>query len=69
MDMSEVEGMNMEGMDMEGMDMVEDMTAEMDMEVVEREHKSVMLAKHWIDDGAERHRRTHQKWELAKSGC
>ncbi len=35
--MSEVEGMNMEGMDMEGMDMVEDMTAEVDMEVVERE--------------------------------
>jgi hypothetical protein len=64
MDMSEVEGMNMEGMDM-----VEDMTAEVDMEVVEREHKGVMLAKHWIDDGAERHRQTHQKWELAKLGC
>jgi hypothetical protein len=26
--------------------------------------------RHWIDDGAERHRRTHQEWEeLVKSGC
>jgi hypothetical protein len=33
------------------MDMVEDMTSK----VVEREHKSVVLARHWINDGAERH--------------
>jgi hypothetical protein len=35
--------------------MVEDMT----VEVVEREHESVVLVKHWIRDGAEWHQRTH----------
>jgi hypothetical protein len=39
-----------------GMDMVEDMTSK----VVEREHKSVVLARHWINDGAERHQWTHR---------
>jgi hypothetical protein len=51
----------------EGMDMVEDMTTEVDMEVVEKEHKGVVLVKHWIGDGADMHQRTHQKWELVKS--
>jgi hypothetical protein len=41
------------------MDMVEDMTAEVDVEVVERNHEGMVLAKHWISDKAERHRRTH----------
>jgi hypothetical protein len=31
--------------------MMEDMTSE----VVEREHEGVVLARNWIDDGAERH--------------
>jgi hypothetical protein len=69
----EVEGMDMvgihivEGMDMvevrsskerpevEGMDMVDDMT----VEVIEREHKGMVLVRHLIGDGVERHRRTH----------
>jgi hypothetical protein len=46
-----------EGMNMEDIIMVEDMTAE--VEVVEREYEGVMLMRHWIGDGAERHRRTH----------
>jgi hypothetical protein len=30
----------------------------------------VVLERHWIGDGAERHRQAHQEWEeLAKSGC
>jgi hypothetical protein len=37
--------------EVEGIDMVEDMT----VEVVEKEHEGVVLAKHWIGDGAERH--------------
>jgi hypothetical protein len=58
----------MEGMDTEDIDAVEDMT--MEVEVVEREHDGVVLARHWIDDGVERHRRTHREWEeLAKSRC
>jgi hypothetical protein len=57
-----------EGMNMEDIVMVEDMTAE--VEVVEREYEGVMLTRHWISDGAERHRQTHQEWEkLTKSGC
>jgi hypothetical protein len=48
--------------------MGEDMTVE--MEVVEREHKGMVLARHWTGDGVERHWRAHQKWkELVKSGC
>jgi hypothetical protein len=50
-----------ESMDMEDIDMIKDMTVK--VEVVEREHESVVLVWHWIDDGAERHRRTHWKWE------
>jgi hypothetical protein len=67
-----VEGMDMveehptkEWSEIEGLDMVEDTTAE----VIEREHEGVVLVKHWIDDGAERHRQTHRERELAKSGC
>jgi hypothetical protein len=42
----------------------------MEVEVVEREHDGMVLARHWIDDGVERHRRTHREWEeLAKSRC
>jgi hypothetical protein len=50
-----------EGMDMEDIDMVE---------VVERKYEGVVLVRHWIGDGAERHRRTHREWEeFVKSGC
>jgi hypothetical protein len=35
-----------EGMDMESMDMMEDMTARVDMEVVEGEHEGVVLVKY-----------------------
>jgi hypothetical protein len=38
--------------DMEGMNMVEGIT----VEVVEREHESMVLKRHWIGDGAENHR-------------
>jgi hypothetical protein len=73
---SKVEGMNMvdespmkQRPEVEGMDMVEDTTAEVDVEVVEREHEGVVLVKYWIGNGAERHRRTHWEHEFAKSGC
>jgi hypothetical protein len=57
-----------EGMDMVDTGMGEDRAAE--LEVVEREPVDAVLARHWISDGAERHRRTHQEWEdLAKPGC
>jgi hypothetical protein len=57
-----------EGMDMEDIDMVEDMMVE--VEVVERKYEGVVLVRHWIGDGAERHRRTHREWEeFVKSGC
>jgi hypothetical protein len=46
-------------MDMEDIDMAENMTAE--VEVVEREHEGVVLVRHWIGDGAKRHRQTHWK--------
>jgi hypothetical protein len=78
--MVEVEGMDMveelplnhrpemEGMDGEDNDMREDMTVE--VEVVEREHEGVVLAKLWTDDRAERHRSARQEWEeLMKSRC
>jgi hypothetical protein len=53
--------LEVEGIDREDIDM---------MEVVEREHKGMLLVRHWIDDGVERHQQTHQKWEeLAKSEC
>jgi predicted glycosyltransferase involved in capsule biosynthesis len=40
----------------EDIDMIEDMTTEVEVEVVEREHEGVTLARHWIGDRAERHR-------------
>jgi hypothetical protein len=41
-----------------------------EVEMFEREHEGVVLVMHWIDDGAERHRRAHQKCEeLVKLGC
>jgi hypothetical protein len=40
--------------EVEGMDMGEDMT----VEVIEREHEGVVLTKHWISEGVERHQRT-----------
>jgi hypothetical protein len=41
-----------------------------ELEVVEREPEGVVLVRHWIGDGAARHRRTRRKWEeLAKPGC
>jgi hypothetical protein len=50
--------------EVKGMDMVEDMMAAVD----EREHDAVVLARHWISDGAERHWRSHrEREELAKS--
>jgi hypothetical protein len=80
MDMVEVEGMNMvvehpsnhqskvEDIDREDSDMGDDMTIE--VEVVEREHESVVFMRHWSDDGAERYRPSCREWEeLAKSGC
>jgi hypothetical protein len=67
--MMEVESMNMmdpsnhwsedEGMDMEDIDMVEDIM--MEVEVVEKEHESVVLTRHWTSNGAERHWRTHRE--------
>jgi hypothetical protein len=57
-----------EGINREDIDMVEDMTVE--VEVIEREHEGVVLMRHWISNGAERHQRARRKWEeLAKSGC
>jgi hypothetical protein len=50
---------DVEGMNMTDIHMMEDTMAE--VEVVEREHKSVVLMKHRTDDGAERHQRTHQE--------
>jgi hypothetical protein len=43
-------------LEVEGIDMIEDTMAEVDVEVVEREHEGVVLVKHWTDNGAERHR-------------
>jgi hypothetical protein len=73
--MVEVEGMHtveeptlnhrpdVEGIDREDSDMVE-------VDVVEREHEGVVLARHCISDGVERHRQAHQEWEeLTKSRC
>jgi hypothetical protein len=57
MDMVEERSMNhrpeVEGIDKNDINIVEDMT--MEMKVVEREHKDVVLMKHWIGNGAERH--------------
>jgi hypothetical protein len=64
---SSKERLEVEGMDMQDIDMVEDMTAEVE---VEGEHEGVVLARHWIGDGVERHRRTHWEWEeFSKLGC
>jgi hypothetical protein len=57
-----------ESMDREYSDMGADMRVEVEM--VEREHDSMVLVRHWTGDGAERHRRAHQEWkELVKLGC
>jgi hypothetical protein len=57
-----------DGMDTVDNGMWEDRTAE--LEVVEREFEGVMLARHWTDDEAARHRRTRREWEeLVKPGC
>jgi hypothetical protein len=78
----EVEGMDMvnehfhlmnhrpkvEGMDTVDTGMGEDRASE--LEVVEREPEGAVLARHWIGDGAVRHRRTRREWEeLVKLGC
>jgi hypothetical protein len=48
--------------------MGEDRRAE--LEVVEREPDGMVLARHWIGDGAVRRQRTHREWEeLVKLGC
>jgi hypothetical protein len=78
MDMAGIHMVKVEAMDMmvkypskersevKDMDMMEDMMTE----VVEREHKGVVLARYWISDGVERHGRTHRQLEeLAKSEC
>jgi hypothetical protein len=68
----EVEGMDMveehfhpmnhrskvKGMNTMDTGMGDDRVAELD--VVEREPEGTMLARHWISDGAVRHRRTHR---------
>jgi hypothetical protein len=57
-----------EGIDTVNNGMWEDRTAE--LEVVEREFEGVMLARHWTDDEAVRHRRTRREWEeLVKLRC
>jgi hypothetical protein len=57
-----------EGMDTVDTGMGEDRAAE--LEVVEREPEGMVLARHWTDDGAVRHRRTRREWEeLAKPMC
>jgi hypothetical protein len=55
---SKVEGMNTEEerlskkrSEVKSMNMVEDMMTE----VVEREHKDMVLARHWIENGVERY--------------
>jgi hypothetical protein len=45
--------LEVEGIDREDSDMGEDKTVE--VEVVEREHKIMVLPRHWTGDGAERH--------------
>jgi hypothetical protein len=37
-----------------------------ELELVEREPKGVVLTSHWIGDGATRHRRTHREWKELK---
>jgi hypothetical protein len=57
-----------EGMNTVDTSMGEDRAAE--LEVVEREPEGVVLVRHWTDDGAARHQRTHQeREELVKPGC
>jgi hypothetical protein len=60
--------LEVEGIDREDIDMVEDMTVE--VEVVKREHEGVVLVRHWISDGVERHQQARWEWEeLMKSRC
>jgi hypothetical protein len=59
---------NVEGMDMMDTGMGEDRAAE--LEVIEREPEGMVLARHWIDAGPMRHRRTRREWEeLVKQRC
>jgi hypothetical protein len=77
--MVEVDGMDMveerllnhrlkvEGINTEDSDMEEDITVEVD--VVEREHEGMVLARHWTSDEAEMQRRARREWdELTTSG-
>jgi hypothetical protein len=69
--MVEVNGMDMvkerpsnHRLEVEDMDRA-DMTIE--VELIEREHKGVVLERHWTGDGAERHHHGRREWEeLAK---
>jgi hypothetical protein len=45
--------LEVEGIDREDSDMEEDMTVE--VKVIEREYKNVVLMRHWTSDGAEMH--------------
>jgi hypothetical protein len=59
--------LEVEGMDTVDAGMRENRAAE--LEVVEREPEGTVLARHWIGDGAARHRRTRREWEeVAKPG-
>jgi hypothetical protein len=51
------------GPEVEGMDTGMGENRAVELEVVEREPEGVVLARHWIGDGAVRHRRTLQEWE------
>jgi hypothetical protein len=60
---SEVEDMNREENDIG-----EDMTVE--VEVVEREHRNVVLTMQWTDDGVDMHQRSpREREELVMSDC
>jgi hypothetical protein len=37
-----------------------------EVDVVEREHESLELVRHWTGDGAERQRRGRREWEHEK---
>jgi hypothetical protein len=50
---------NVEGMDTVDTGMREDRATELEM--IEREPEGVVLARHWTNDGATRHRQTHRE--------
>jgi hypothetical protein len=57
-----------EGIDTVDTGMGEDRAAE--LEVVESKPEGVVLARHWTNNRAARHHRTHREWEeLVKLGC